>query len=100
MNVFVGKQRHQDQQRDSHQRPNAAITAGILELKIGIVNFRQGTPFPSGTMARRTVGRDRHAWPPKVAMRFKSAGIRKREGEDAGRKVLNSARKLQSTEAP
>jgi hypothetical protein len=64
------------------------------------VNFRQRTPFPSGAVARRTIGRDTHAWQRNAAMGFQSAGIRKRGVGGAGMRELNSARKPKRAEVP
>jgi hypothetical protein len=97
--MLVAKGGHEGQQGESQQRACITVAARIAGLKIRIVNLRQKTPFPSGTMVRRTVGIDRHARRLKAAMRLESNGIRKREAGDAGRKEQDSARDLPRIEA-
>jgi len=98
MHELVTEEKHKAKKGKGEQGTPFAISTRILGLKIGIVSFRQRTPFPSGTMARRTVGRYTSAWLLKAAMRRSSNGIRKRGVEDAGRKKRDLAPEIPCTE--
>jgi hypothetical protein len=64
------EENHANQQKKAQERATVATTTRILGFKVRIMNFKHRTPFPSGTMTRRTVGRKAHAWPEEIAMRF------------------------------
>ena len=88
--VLKAEEEHNGQQNETQQRTDVATTAGSLGFKIGILYFGQETPFPSGTMARSTMGRETRAWRWKLAIRLthwdqeKSGGGRWKEGARLG----------------
>jgi hypothetical protein len=63
--MSIAEENHQRQHGESQQRAQCAATAGIPGLKIWIVKFGQGTPFPSGLVAQAAVGRQANARPSK-----------------------------------
>ena len=90
MEVLKAEDEHNGQDKKAQHRTDIASATGSLGFKIGILDFGQETPFPSGTMARSTMGRETRAWRPKVAIRLahwdqeKSGGGRWKEGARLG----------------
>jgi hypothetical protein len=68
--VLKADEEHKKQRDERQRRADFASTAEISRFKVRVMNFRQGTLFLPGTLARETVGNNTHAWLPKAATRL------------------------------